>query len=379
MAIKKLYLLISIFVCCILAQLPFTLLDSNHSNKQQVTGIRLTETNRVLVKNAIVPLFLSEDNQMATQQLANLIQQTDIYRIQAFDTEQNLIGEALNVSAEMEMAELANEILTIEFQGELAGTALLDIKPVVTESNFFWHLAAVITKSLVITLAVFLLFWAEKLRGHFKPLSSGTKKSEDTVLEPFTDNTHLQTGESLLLYVYLKPEKTLRDNTEALSRAILSFGQKLEDHIHIYGGRILSLSEDRIVCRMPTTSNRISTLNYQQAITFCWGIACPLTFEHSGQTYRLNVSSILHKTPVIARTGSLTQAITSLTPDIESKIIEHGQGAFLTNQFLFEHTFSDFDHQTSTFHPEIQKITRVKKSLDELWKKQEEMIKRERI
>lgn len=354
---------VGVFLCIILTQ---TTLDEKQQDKPALSN---SEAN--LLQNAIIPVYLSEDRSASIRQLENLVQGTDIRQIHIYTSDQQLVAQVLNASAPTAFRETQIENMPMTFQGTMAGSVQLDIAYAKIESKAVETFQATASKSLAITFIAWVLVTLYLSISKWLLPRLHTKNRAPGVLESRTTEQQ-NTETSLLLYVYPLPEAALSQEQAAKQECLGSFSNKLENHLRIYGGRILSVSEKRIVCRMAAGQ---SQADLQQALTFCWGIARPMLYRHNEQTFRLEVRSLLHRTRLPAKSGNLYRAISEVDARMEAAVTESPQGAHISEQLLSAlDSSSNFDHIKSKEHPDVHAILSVKKSVDALWQKQELMV-----
>ena len=360
-----------IFLCAVLAQVSF-LNEPREFN-------HFSDSQRNLLQNAVVPIYLSENRSASIRRLENLIQETDIRRIHVYTSDQKRVAQVLNASVPEELRETQIENMAIVFQGTLAGSVQLDIAHAKMASTTAEDSFAILAKSGVIAFVAWLLsslYWS--FRNWLLP-GMHTRTRQPGILDresPFSEysQSHPQpsgTGSSLLIYIYLLPEENLMQNPVALRECLSSFARKLDSHLRIYGGRILSISEDRFICRMATGH---SQHDLQQALTFCWGIARPMIYRSEAGQFQMEIKSLLHKTEIPAKSGNLYRAISEIDASLEGAVIKSSQNAHISNRVLSAPGSTNFDHVKSQDHPALHQILSVKKSVDVLWQKQASMV-----
>lgn len=366
--------LAGVFLCALIAQLPLVNIQKNLAQSETQPWLSASEQN--LLQNAATPIYLSEDRSAAVRQLENLIQETDIRQIRMYTSDQKLVAQVLNSSVPETFRQTHIENISIDFQGTLAGSVQLDIAYAETESSILEDGLIITTKSLLITLVAWLLSIIYfRTRSWLLP-KLHTKNRAPGILEAESHSSHLNSSSSLLIYVYLLPEESLSKDKKSLRDCISSFSRKLEGHLRIYGGRILSLSEDCIVCRMASGQ---SHQDLQQALTFCWGIARPMIYKNEQDKFQLDVKSLLHKTECAAKSGAIYKAISEVGPEMKSAVMLSTQEAHISKSVLSVFSSelgnpTNFDYVASKDYPDLYRILSVKKSVDVLWLKQEAMV-----
>ena len=353
-----------IFLCTLVAQIA--VFDS-------VEEQPLVSASKVnLLKNAVIPIYLSEDISTTVQQLESLIQETDIRQINVYTSDQKLLAQAFNTSVPGTLRETHIENMPMVFQGSLAGSVQLDIAYSKPEPQVLKNLFNLLLKSGLITLMAWIVFSVYLALYNWVLLRLHTRARPPGILQENSPGPLAEKNSSLLIYIYLLPEQALQQDATKLRDCLVSFSQKLESHLRIYGGRVLSMSNERIVCRMPTGQSQ-TELN--QALTFCWGIARPMLYPSGDRQFQLQIKSLLHKTQTTAKSGDLLRAISEIDRDMENAVIKSPQQAHVTDSVLSDMgSSSSFHSGQSKEQPRLHQILSVKKSVDALWQKQESMV-----
>lgn len=367
MAYNRLAAWAGIFLCLVIAQLSLPPAPAEEGG--------LSQSQKNLLHNAAVPIYLSENPSAAIRQLESLIQETDIRQIRTYTSDQKLVAQIVNASVPIALDKTRIENLSIIFQGTMAGSVQLDIGYATPASTALYDNLKILFKSALITALAWFLsttyLWLHKKllpKLNTKTKQPGLLDVEDRQPQPVSSS-------SLLLYVYALPEKGLADKPGVHREALSSFTKKLDNHLRVYGGRILSLSSDCIICRMPQGQ---SQTDFQQALTFCWGIARPMVYQSPQGAVQLTIKTLLHKTSVAARAGDTYRAISEVTPDMVQALITSDHHAHISHDALsaFEPTTSstNFSQIQSNINPAVHQIVSVKKSVDTLWQKQEALV-----
>lgn len=340
------------------------------SNSSTVaTEISASQIN--LIKNASLPIFLSDNREAASRQLESLIQETNIREIRIYGTDQRQIATVLNSKAPTENTQTLTDSFPVAFQGSLAGSVQLEIShpspPGISWPNALGNSLLAASMVLLITAGVFVFL-------HYRNRPRDRFSSQPEVLEPSQRPSGEAAGSSLLIYIFPVVDTALKDNTAALDEAIASLYQRLENLVQGYGGRVLSLSNNRFICRMPSGQSSNDNL---QALLFTWGIARPVVFRFENQQYRIDVKTLLHKTAIAARQGTLYPAIAEINDSLQATIRDSGTAAHISQVMKnsldrnIEMEFSPIRAKSST---RFWCITQVKPSLAMLWRKQESSL-----
>ncbi len=337
-------------------------------NGQIVNAPEINPSQINLVKNASLPIFLSENRAAAIRQLESLIQETNIREIRVYGADQTQIASVINSKIPTNSNETLIDSFPVAFQGSLAGSIQLEITganaPETDWGSLFWN--SLLTASIVLFLAcVFFLFL------HFRSRANNSFSSQPDILQPREVPSDESAGSSLLLYIFPVVDSALEASTEAYNEAIASLYRRLENLVQGYGGRVLSLSTDRFVCRMPSGQSSNDNL---QALIFAWGIAKPLVFRYENQQYRIEVKALLHKTAVAARQGTLYPAIAEASNELQSAIRDSSAAAHISQAMknsLDKNIDMEFSAMGSKHSVRFWSIAQVKPSLAMLWRKQE--------
>ena len=321
-----------------------------------------------LVKNASLPIFLSENRAAAIRQLESLIQETNIREIRVYGADQSQIASVVNSKIPANSNESLIDSFPVTFQGSLAGSIQLEITGVTAPETEWGNLLgnSLLTASIVLFLACgFLLF--QRFRTH----SSANFSAQPEILEPRQIPSDETAGSSLLLYIFPVVETILEENPEAYNEAIASLYRRLENLVQGYGGRVLSLANDRFICRMPSGQSSNDNL---QALIFAWGIAKPLIFRFEHQQYRIEIKALLHKTAVAARQGTLYPAIAETNEELQLAIKNSSSAAHISQSMkssLDKNIDMEFAPMGGKSGFRFWSIAQVKPSLAMLWRKQE--------
>jgi len=353
-----------IFLCTLLAQINL------FSSPEEVPELSSSQMN--LLQNAVIPIYLSENRSASIRQLENLIQETDIRQIHVYTSDQQLVAQVLNSSVPEDFRETRIENVPMVFQGTMAGSFQIDIAYAATEPKIAEQTWGIILKSVLITAIAWVLTCCYLLTLKWLLPKLYTRSRQPGILENTNTGKQVEQGSSLLTYIYPIPDQALSQDPKALKECLTSFSRKLESHLRIYGGRILSFSDERLICRMAAGQ---SQNDLQQALTFCWGVARPMIYRNDEHQFKLDVKSLLHKTETPAKSGDLYKALSEIDKNMEQTIIQNSQGAHITDKILLAlDSSSNFDHIQSKEHSELHQILSVKKSVDALWQKQESMV-----
>ena len=358
--IQGLFLWLVIFITSIATQL--------WQNGHIVNSPEINPSQINLVKNASLPIFLSENRAAAIRQLESLIQETNIHEIRVYGADQSQIASVVNSNASNSDSETLIDSFPVAFQGSLAGSIQLEITGANAPKTDWGNLLrnSLLTASIVLFLACgFILFL------HFRTRTNNTFSAQPEILEPRKIPSDETAGSSLLLYIFPVVEAALEENLEAYNEAIASLYRRLENLVQGYGGRVLSLSNDRFICRMPSGQSSNDNL---QALIFAWGIAKPLVFRFENQQYRIEVKALLHKTAVAARQGTLYPAIAETSEELQSAIKDSSSAAHISQTMknsLDKSIDMEFSSMGSKHSSRFWSITQVKPSLAMLWRKQE--------
>ena len=354
-----------IFICVLVAQTSLT-------KSAQEPAAEVTNSEKILIQNATIPIFLSEDKTAATGQLRNLIQDTNIRQVRIYSSDKQLIAEAINGSVPQGSTQTLMDTLPISFQGSLAGSVQIDIA-ISAEENANSEFFSALLNSVLITLGAGLVFFLYQFSyKEFAPRLL-IKQTSTAILTPEKTTSPQSIGSSILLYIYPIADKQLQADEQLLQECIASFYRRLEEHLRVYGGRILSLSKDKIICRMPSSQ---SSNDMQQALIFAWGMARPWVYKHEHQQHRLTVKSLLHKTHTAAKSGHLYRAITEIDNHTETILIQGGHYAYISAEMLSSLDSTDFESIRIAEQQNLYGILRIKKSLETLWQKQESLLAR---
>lgn len=337
-------------------------------NEHLVTAPEINPSQVNLVKNASLPIFLSENRAAAIRQLESLIQETNIREIRVYGADQSQIASVVNSKIPANSSETLIDSFPVAFQGSLAGSIQLEITGVTAPETEWGNLFgnSLLTASVVLFLACgFLLF--QRFRTH----SSTNFSAQPEILEPRQIPSDATAGSSLLLYIFPVVETALEENPEAYNEAIASLYRRLENLVQGYGGRVLSLSNDRFICRMPSGQSSNDNL---QALIFAWGIAKPLVFRFENQQYRIEIKALLHKTAVAARQGTLYPAIAETNEELQLAIKNSSSAAHISQSMknsLDKNIDMEFAPMDGKSGSRFWSIAQVKPSLAMLWRKQE--------
>lgn len=325
-----------------------------------------------LIKNASLPIFLSENRAAAARQLESLIQETNIREIRIYGTDQTQIATVLNSKVPTgNNTQTLTDSFPVAFQGSLAGSVQLEISnpsaPGISWSNALGNSLLIASLILLAAGGIFVfLYYRNMPRNNFS--------TQPDVLVPSQRPSGEAAGSSLLIYIFPVVDAALENNTAALDEAIASLYQRLENLVQGYGGRVLSLSKNQFICRMPSGQSSNDNL---QALIFAWGIAKPVVFRFENQQYRIEVKALLHRTSIAARQGTLYPAIAEINDSLQAAIRGSEKTAHISQAMKnsldknIEMEFSPIRGKSST---RFWCITQVKPSLAMLWRKQESSL-----
>lgn len=324
-----------------------------------------------LIKNASLPIFLSDNRSAAIRQLESLIQETNVREIRIYGTDQSQIAAVLNSNVPTENTQTLIDSFPVVFQGSLAGSVQLEIShpsaPGISWLNAVGNSMLIASLVLLVAIGVFLFL-------HYRNRPGNSFSNQPEVLEPSQRPSGEAAGSSLLIYIFPVMDADLKNNMAALDEAIASLYQRLENLVQGYGGRVLSLSKTCFICRMPSGQSSNDNL---QALIFTWGIARPVVFRFQNQQYRIEVKTLLHKTAIAARQGTLYPAIAEVNNSLQTEIQGSETTAHISQAMKssldrnIEMEFSPVRGKSST---RFWCITQVKPSLAMLWRKQESSL-----
>lgn len=364
LARNSIFIWVGLFICAFIAQI-------NLGNSSNTPAPTISESQKNLIQNAVVPIFLSEDKMAPVSQLQSLIQDTDIEQIKVYSSDRQLIADILNSKAPESTNTNIIDSFPVTFQGTLAGSVQIEVVDTAEYQSFIGNLVPVFIRSLIISLtAVAFVGIYLVLNKQFVSKLAGNHRKVD-LLEPEAKMGIGNQGSSLLLYIYPLAEETLQANEIALKECMASFYRKLENHLLLYGGRVISLSNERIICRMPMGQ---STNDHQQALIFTWGMARIFLFKFEHSQYQLKIKTLLHKTSSAAKSGQLYRAISEIGSTTEGDIIKSKDHAHISENLLNSFSQSDFAYQALNKDLGIYRISTIKKSLETLWQRQESMV-----
>ena len=324
-----------------------------------------------LIKNASLPIFLSENRAAATRQLESLIQETNVREIRIYGVDQSQIASVINSKIPIDSNQTLIDSFPVVFQDSLAGSVQVETSsPSIPDISWLAILGnSLLTASIAILLAGGIILFV-----HYRNMTRNSFSSQPEIFGPNQKPSPEAAGSSLLLYILPVVEPALEDNKAARDEAIASLYQHLENLVQGYGGRVLSLSKTRFICRMPSGQSSNDNL---QALIFAWGIAKPLVFRFENQQYRIEVKALLHKTAIAARQGTLYPAIAEIDGSLQAAIKESTSAAHISQAMksaLDKNIEMDFSPLGGKSSVRFWCITRVKPSLAMLWRKQESSL-----
>ena len=323
-----------------------------------------------MVRNAAVPIFLSGDRNSAVRQLEALIQNTDIRRIQIYSSDQQILDQVINSSAPAQQLGTVSSSIDISFQGNFAGTLKIDAAAPsnISVDDQFILSEALIKSAIGLAALQFLYFLFVRLK-HRIDTSQRIKAPETMQLVlPISDS--VEEG-SVLIILYLHPEPELRTNSTALNQGLAGFHQRLVGLMNIYGGKILSLSQDRILCHMSRPKN---PGQLRQALTFTWGIARSVSFEYQSHNYQIQIKPLLLPTKTNAEPPSSFLAMAELDNEIAKLAVNNEATALVSGDLVRAFNDPTFGFRLINSDLDIFALTTVKRSVEQLWLKQEALI-----
>ncbi len=356
--------LAGIFACALAAQLLF-------EARQPEAPVNLPDSQGQMITNAAIPLFLTGETEAPAQRLESLIQETNIRQVLLLSNDQTLIARVVNGSDTYLDRPLVRTSFPVEFQGSLAGTVQVELADIREPVSAASRLLPATTISLVLTVCAWLLTLAYRLACQLIAPQLVSSVNSPYILE--TEPAAPVPGTSMILYIYPIAEPELAEDSASLRECIASFSHKLELHLRFYGGQILSLSDDRIVCRLPYGQSSADT---QQAIVFAWGTARDILFRSAGRQYQISIKTLLHRSSMAARTGQIYRAINEIDGGTEAAVVDSEFQAHLSEQFIdaLEFESSEFCYAPCPGHPNLNHISNIRESLKTLWQKQESIL-----
>ncbi len=331
----------------------------------------ISESQINLVKNASLPIFLSENRAAAVRQLESLIQETNIREIRIYGADQSQIASVLNSNTPQGAAPVLVDSFPVTFQGSLAGSVQLEVNAQ-SDPGIPW--LSVIRNSLLVASIVLVLISVFFIVQRYQRHTGKSNSTQPEILEPSQKLSGEAAGSSLLLFIFPVIDPALEEDSAALDEAITSLYRRLENLVQGYGGRVLSLSKTRFICRMPSGQSSNDNL---QALIFAWGIAKPLVFRFENEQYRIDVKALLHKTSVAARQGTLYPAIAEINESLQTAIKSSTESAHISQAMknaLDMNIDMEFSPLGNKHSARFWSIAQVKPSLAMLWRKQESSL-----